>query len=163
MTHICFHLSIKCFLWSKLRKFHDFLDFGVSLRSDNDIYIIIIIYFRAAGAFSKSAKYTIVDFWVSATIFEQFLSQNLWPERGDPEPELEFGAAELGSGVLGRCGEGMERSFWRVGFDVLPQHVGKEEAFSAWRTAKMRQSSANGVKLSRFSHSCHVCTPIQGR
>ena len=66
---------------------------------------------------------------MSATIFEQFLSQNLRPERGDLEPEFELGAAELGSGVLGRWWEGMERSFWRVGFDVLPRHVGKEEAF----------------------------------
>ena len=93
-----------------------------------------ITFYRAAGAFSKSAKYTIVYSWVSATIFEIFWSQNLRHSLGDLEPEFEFGAAESGSSVLGLYGGGIERSFWRVGFDVIPRHVGKEEAFSAWRT-----------------------------
>ena len=77
---------------------------------------------RAEGAFSRSATYAIVDFRVSA-------AKNWRASLGDLEPEFELGAAELGSGVLGRCGNGMERCFWRVGFDVLPRHVGKEEAF----------------------------------
>ena len=89
------------------------------------------VIFRAAGAFSKSAKYTIVDFRVCATIFEPFLkifenfwSQNLRYSLGDLEPEFEFGAAELGSGVLGPCGGCIGRSFCRVGFDVIPLQVG---------------------------------------
>ena len=80
--------------------------------------------FRAAGAFSKSAKYTIVDFRLSATIFEIFWSQNLRPSRGDLEPEFELRAAGLGSGVLGPCGGYIGRSFCRVGFDVIPLQVG---------------------------------------
>ncbi len=93
------------------------------------MFYSIPLHCRAAGAFSKSAKYTIVYSWVSATNFENFWSQNLRYSLGDLEPEFELGAAELGSGVLGRWWEGMERSFWRVGFDVLPRHVGKEEVF----------------------------------
>ena len=51
------------------------------------------------------------------------------PSLGDLEPEFALGAAELGSGVLGRWWEGVERSFWRIGFDVLPRHVGEGETF----------------------------------
>ena len=86
--------------------------------------ISVTLYYRAAGAFSKSAKYTIVDSRLCAPIFAAFLSQNLRYSLGDLEPEFEFGAAELCSGVLGPCGGYIGRSFCRVGFDVIPLQVG---------------------------------------
>ena len=75
-----------------------------------------------------------------ASRFPGVRSQNLWYSWSDIEPEFAWGAADLGSSVLDLWWEGIVCTFCRVGFDVIPRHVGDRGGQRMFYTGKMRQS-----------------------